>query len=384
MGRVLGFWARRILPWILRYSFILSRPAWAVVFVLALLEMIASVLVFPPAGFLGLLAVLAVAAGLVGWHRLRRKGAKPLLFISQFRPATPGAEEASLNHQIAIRNRLAENEQIVSRLELRDIPAAIAEKESERLLRASETGRGIVRGDVQAVASAGTFEAVLTYRPAPPPDVVRENQRTRQDTADHHQMAPDYQVQLEELVGHHFEAEHADGIEGLLLLLLAEAHLERREYLEAETCLSEAEPLRTHLPEAGRAQITLARTFLNHRHNLKTALKALEADEENPDHPALRRAAAWLSMVGLQSGQVKALKAIHECERAVATNPENEAVRVWLVDALTEHRKPAEALEELRKLKEMNFLLEDDPRILLREGPSSTTAGTMRRRQTTI
>lgn len=368
MGRVLGFWARKILPWLLRYPFILSRPGWAVVLLLAVLEMAASALVFLPAAFLGLLAVLGVIAGLIGWGRLRKKGSRPLLFISQFRPATPGAEEASLNHQIAIRKRLAENEQIFSRLELRDIPAAIAEKESERLLRATQTGRAVVRGDVQAVASAGTFEAVLTYRPAPPPDVVRENQRTREKTADHHQMAPDYQVQLEELVGQHFEAEHADGIEALLLLLLAEAHLERREYLEAETCLVAAEPMRSHLPDAGRAQMTLARTFLNHRHNLRNALRALDADEDNPDHPALRRAAAWISMVGLQTDQVTPLKAVNECRRAIEANPQNEAVRVWLADALTDHRKPEEALKELRKLKEMNFLLEHDWQIILREG----------------
>jgi tetratricopeptide (TPR) repeat protein len=368
MGRVLGFWARKILPWLLRYSFILSRPGWALVLLLAVLEMTASALVFPPAAFLGLLAVLGVVAGLIGWGRLRKKGRRPLLFISQFRPATPGAEEASLNHQIAIKKRLAESEQISSRLELRDIPAAIGEKESERLLRATQTGRAVVRGDVQAVASAGTFEAVLTYRPAPPPDVVRENQRTREKTADHHQMAPDYQVQLEQLVGQHFEAEHADGIEALLLVRLAEAHLERREYLEAETCLVTAEPMRSHLPNAGRVHMTLTRTFLNHRHKLKNALKALDADEDSRNHPEIRRAAAWISMVGLQTDQVKPLKAVNECRRAVEANPQDEAVRVWLADALTAHRKPEEAIGELRKLKEMNFLLEHDWQIILREG----------------
>lgn len=368
MGRVLGFWARKILPWLFRYPFILSRPGWALLLILAALEMVVSAQVFLPAAFFGLLAGLGVIAGLIGWSRLRKKGSRPLLFISQFRPATPGAEEASLNHQIALKKRLAENEQISSRLELRDIPAAIAGKESERLLRSTQTGRAVVRGDVQAVASAGTFEAVLTYRPALTPDVVRENQRTREKTADHHQMAPDYQVQLEKLVGQHFEAKHADGIEALLLLLLAEAHLERREYPEAEACLLAAEPMRSHLSDVGRAQMTLARTFLNHRHNLGNALKTLDADEDNPDHPELRRAAAWISMVGLQTDQVTPLKAINECRRAVEANPQDEALRVWLADSLAEHRKPEEALNELRKLKEMNFLLEHDWQIILREG----------------
>lgn len=367
MGRVLGFWARRILPWLLRYPFIFSRPGWALVLLLALLEMGISIVVFPPAAFLGLLAALGVGAGFIGWGRLRKEGALPLLFVSQFRPATPGAEEVSLNHQIAIKNRLRGNKHIASRLELRNIPAAIGERESERLLRATRSGRAIVRGDVQAVAMSGTFEAVLTYRPAPQPDLVRENQRTREKTADHHQMAPDYQVQLEGLVGKHFDAEHADGIEGLLLVLLAEAHLERREYREAESCLAAAEPMRSHLPDTGRAQMTLARTFLNHRQNLKAALKALDAADD-PEHPEIRRAAAWISMVGLQTDQVKPLKAVTECRRAVESDPQNETLRVWLADALTEQRKPDAALEELRKLKEMNFLLEHDWQIILREG----------------
>lgn len=186
---------------------------------------------FLPAAFVGLLLLLAVLTALDGWRRLLKKGALPVLWVSQFRPATPGAEDVSLNHQIAMSRRLTESSLVAERVEVRGLPAAIEETESERLLRASKASSGVVRGNVQATATVGSFDAVLTYHAtdASGRDEVREHQRGENQVATHHRVATDYQVQLEELVGQHFRASHADGIEGMLLVLFAEAHLEQQE-----------------------------------------------------------------------------------------------------------------------------------------------------------
>ena len=294
MTRTLGFWARRILPWLLRHPFILSRPMWAFALLLALIIGVGALFVgLIPVAFLGLLTLLAVIVALIGWLRLSRKGSLPVLFVAQFRPETPGAEEASLNHQIAIRRRLVESPLIREQVELRDIPAAIAERETERLLKAVSNGRGVIRGNVQAVAAVGSFEAILTYRSyvAGERDVVAEHLRDVNKIATHHRVATDYQVQLEELVGPHFRARHADGIEGMLLLLLAEGHLGARDYTKADLCLKAAEPFRDHMSDAGRAHLTLARTFLDYRTDLKGALRALGSVGSDRDHPELRKAA---------------------------------------------------------------------------------------------
>lgn len=371
MMRTLGFWARRILPWLLRYPFILSRPAWALVLFLALVICVGAALIgLIPVAFIGFLALLAVAAALFGWRRLLRKGLLPLLFIAQFRPETPGAEEASLNHQIAIRRRLTESPLVRQEVEVREIPAAIGEQETERLLRAASTGLGVVYGSVQAVATVGSFEAILTYRSyaAGERDRVAEHQRGVNTVATHHKVATDYQVQLEELVGPHFRARHADGIEGMLLLLLAERHLEARDYERADHCLKAAEPFRDRMPDAGRAHLTLARTFLDYRSDLRGALRFLDKAGDDGNHPELRKAAAWISMVGLHNGEIKPPLAVRECRRAVEVAPSDEAQGIWLADALIEAKKPNEALAELDRLKEQNYLLEHDPNVMLRTG----------------
>jgi tetratricopeptide (TPR) repeat protein len=371
MTRTLGFWVRRILPWLLRYPFVLSRPMWAVVLLLALAISAGTILIgLIPIAFAGFLVVLGVATAFIGWRRLLRKGSLPMLFIAQFRPETPGAEEASLNHQIAIRRRLAESPLIRQEVDLRDIPAAIAEKETERLLKAASTGLGVIHGTVQAVATVGSFEATLTYRTYPlgERDRVAENQRGVNTVAVHHRVATDYQVQLEELVGPHFHAHHADGIEGMLLLLLAESHLEARNYEKADAYLQAAEPFRDHMPDAGGAHLTLARTFLDYRNDLRGALRFLSKAGDDGDHPELRKAAAWLSMVGMHNGEIKPPLAVRECRRALEVSPADEALGVWLADALIEAKKPDEALAELERLKEQNYLLEHDPNIVLRTG----------------
>lgn len=370
MMRTLGLWARRVLPWLLRYPFILSPATWAILLAFALMLGIGGlVLGTIPVAFVGLLAFLAVAAALAGWRRLLAEGSRPLLFLAQFRPETPGAEEASLNHQIAMRRRLAKSVLIAERVELRDIPAPIHERETERLLRAAVTGHGVVRGSVQAMGNVGSFEAVLTYRnpESGQRDVVDENQRRHNKVAIHHKVGTDYQVQLAELVGPHFRARHADGIEGMLLLLIAEDHLELGEYPKADACLKAAETFRDHMPDAGKRHLTLARTFIDHRHNLRAAIKAL-ANAPEGSSPELRAAAAWLSMIGLQRGGVTAHQAVRECRRAVQVAPEDEMLRVWLTDALVEAKKPDEALAELKRLTESNHLLEHDPNIVQRMG----------------
>lgn len=370
MTRTLGFWVRRILPWVLRHPFILSRPSWAVGLLISVVIAVGGLVVgFLPAAFVGLLLLLAALTALGGWKRLLKKGVLPVLWVSQFRPATPGAEDASLNHQIAMSRRLTESPLVAERVEVRGLPAAIEETESERLLRASKAGRGVVRGDVQATATVGSFDAVLTYHEtdASGQDEVREHQRGENQVATHHRVATDYQVQLEELVGQHFRASHADGIEGMLLVLFAEAHLEQREYAEAEKCLKAAEPFRDHMPDAGRVHFTLARTFLDYRGDLETAVKVLRSSKEEGD-PELRKAAAWLSMVGLNTGEIKATNAVKECRRAVEVAEDDEPLGLWLSDALVEAKKPDEALAELDRLKAQNHLLDLDPNIMLRTG----------------
>jgi tetratricopeptide (TPR) repeat protein len=325
---------------------------------------------FLPLSLLGLVFLVVIAAALLGWRRLAHKGPVPVLLVAQFRPETPGAEEVSLNHQIAIQRRLTATQLISTDLEIRQLPAVIEQVEAERLLDVLDNVEGVVRGSVQAIAGVGSFDAVLTFRSFRgfDRDLVLERQRDRDKVAYHHRVGADYQVQLGELVGPHFSSGHADGIEGMLLVLLAEEAIERGDFVRAEECIDAAEAFRRHLPGPGEIHLTLARTFLDYRQDLRGALKVLAAADRGERNLEVRRAAAWLALAGLNRKVVTPVLAVREIRRAIEFDPDDELMHLWLADALIENKKPDEALGELNWLKEHNYLLEHDGEIAFRAG----------------
>ncbi len=175
-------------------------------------------------------------------------------------------------------------------------------------------------------------------------------------------------MQLGDLVGPHFSSGHADGIEGMLLVLIAEAAIERGDFSRAQSCVDAAEGYRDHLPEPGKIHLTLARTFLEYRHDLRGALKVLAEADRDKRKLEVRRVAAWLALAGMNRKVVTPVLAVREIRRAVDLDPDNELLHLWLSDALIENKKPAEALEQLNWLKDHNFLLEHDAEIAFRAG----------------
>jgi hypothetical protein len=254
LSRFAGVAFRRTAPWLLRHPFIFRPAFWWISAALSLAAAAAGFLIgFLPLVAVGVIVLVLIAVALAGWRRLVPRGPTPVLYVARFLPATPGAEEASLNHQIAIQKRLAEASLISGELEVRPLPAVVEQAEAERLLGVLEDVEGVVRGSVQATADLGSFDAVLTYRSSQGPDrdLIGERQRDRGKVALHHRVGADYKVQLGELVGPHFSSHHADGIEGMLLVLIAEAAIERGDFSTAESCVDAAEKFRGRLPGSG-------------------------------------------------------------------------------------------------------------------------------------
>ncbi len=134
---------------------------------------------FVPLSLVGFIVLVLIAAALIGWRQLTPNGPTPVLYVAQFLPATPGAEEASLNHQIAMQKRLAATSLIANELDIRKLPAVVEQVEAERLLDVLDDVEGVIRGSVQAIADLGSFDAVLTYRSfqGPDRDLILERQR---------------------------------------------------------------------------------------------------------------------------------------------------------------------------------------------------------------
>ena len=371
VSRLAGIAFRHTAPWLLRHPFVFRPPFWWIAGVMSVVIVaIGSLFGILPLSFLGLVFLVIVAAALLGWRRLGHKGSLPVLLVARFRPKTPGAEEVSLNHQIAMQRRLTATPLISTNLEIRQLPAVIEKVEAERLLDVLDNVAGVVRGSVQAIADVGSFDAVLTFRSfrGPDRDLVLERQRDQEKVAHHHRVAADYQVKLGELVGPHFSSGHADGIEGMLLVLLAEEAIECGDFGRAGECIDAAEAFRGHLPGPAEIHLVLARTFLDYRQDLRGALKLLAAADRNERNLEVRWAAAWLALAGMDRKVVTPVLAVREIRRAIELEPENELMHLWLADALIENKKPDEALGELNWLKEHNYLLEHDGEIAFRAG----------------
>ncbi len=302
----LALLAGRVLQWALRNPWAASPAAWAASFGAALVALGAAIYLGAPWWALaacGALIALPLIA-LFGWGRLLTSGDRPVLFLAQFRPATPGATEASLNHQQALQRRLDAGE-VGQRLDVRVLQAPLREPEAERLLEASGA-EGVVCGEVQASGGAGTFRAVLLQQRDGPeetalPDRVDENQRGQGRSSDaiRHSFAPDYRRPLEDLIGERYEAEHLDGVEGTVLVSLAEQALAYGDRAAARDCTAAAAPMRAALDLRTRAHLEVARIAAAHPVISAQVMRELEAaGRSDAGHPDLWKLTVALSLAG--------------------------------------------------------------------------------------
>jgi hypothetical protein len=154
--------AKKVIPWAMKHPFIARPAVWNLLtagwFVVAIAAVVLTVTTTP--FFLGLVVVLGfLIGGMWGWLRVSAPTDRPLIFISPFSPATPGASEAALNHLDAVEQRLASGP-LGERATLRRLPVSVTRTQAERLLDA--TGAcGVVFGGVRAIAGVGSWDAEL-------------------------------------------------------------------------------------------------------------------------------------------------------------------------------------------------------------------------------
>lgn len=282
----------RVLRWALRHPWAAAPRTWAllVVGVLAV-ALSCAVLGGPLLAVLVALLASVPAAALLGWRKLLKAGESPVVYVCQFTPATPGATEASLNHQQALTERFQLGH-LKDAVELRTVPAALSETEAETLLDVS-SAMAVVCGAVKASGSAATFSAVMLYPgggedAASRPDHVVEDQRSRATLAVRHSLPVDYRSPLDELVAERYEATHVEAVEATLLVRLADFHLYFDETAEAEKCVAAATELKAALAPRPLTHLEASRVRLKHPTMTRETLLALEqAGQAGANHADL-------------------------------------------------------------------------------------------------
>lgn len=304
--------AKRVVPWAIDHPFIARPAVWNVLiafwFVAAILAVVLGVTATPL--FLGLAVALAfLVGGMWGWHRLSAPTARPLIFISQFAPATPGASEAALNHLHAVDKRLTEG-LLGEHATLRRLPVPLTRDQAGRLLDATGAS-GVAFGSVRAIADVGSWEAELLMRwPGDThpeatvhitPDLMVEAHVNRRHRApDRHETQTDSQSPLAALIEERYESQHVDRVEGTLLVLTAAALSRAEADDEVQACLQGAERYRDSLSPRTRAALELTRSAVSADFEITEAsLRELErVGLRDADHSDLWNFLVMLAYLG--------------------------------------------------------------------------------------
>lgn len=355
--------AKRVVPWAIDHPFIARPAVWNLLtglwFVLAVVALVLGVTAAP------LFLVLAVALGFLaggmwGWVRLSAPTDRPLIFISQFAPVTPGASEAALNHLDAVERRLSEGP-LGEHASLRRLPVPVTRDQAERLLDATSAG-GVVFGSVRAIADVGSWDAQLLMRwpgDALPeatlhmtPDLVEAHVNRRQRAPDRHEAESDLQAPLASLIGERFEANHIDRIEGTLLAWTASSLADEEVSDGVEACLQAAERYRDALTPRSRASLALTRNVMDDEFEVtEDALRELErAGLSDADHSDLWNFLVVLAYLGGLEGTVSVEERLRFAQRAVNADPDDPTARYNLAESYMAAEQPDEALPHYEAL----------------------------------
>jgi len=351
--------ARKVVPWAIDHPFV-ARPAvwnsltafWFVATVAALLLGVTAT-----AFFLVLAVALAfLTAGMWGWVRLTASSDQPIIFISQFAPATPGAGEAALNHLNAVQQRFVAGT-LGPHATLRRLPVSVTKDQAKRLLDVT-SARAVVFGRVKAIADVGSWDAEMLLRW--PGDTqpttahitgdleveVHTNRRKR--PPDRHETQADYQAPLAALIAERFESAHVDVIEGTLLTLVA-ACLSRGEgsHAAAGECLQAAAPYRDAVSTHTRAVQEITRVVTGELPSAERVLQELErAGLADANHEDLWSFLVGVAFLGGIDGSVPVEDRLKFARNAVEAAPGDATARYNLGEAYMAADRPEDALLE--------------------------------------
>jgi tetratricopeptide (TPR) repeat protein/predicted membrane protein len=359
VARPLATAARKAIPWAINHSFIARPAVWNAL--LAVWFILTSAAVVLGVGFQPLFLVLAVVlavllAGLVGWYRLTKPSQRPVIFLTEFAPATPGAGEASAYHRRAVKTRM-EAGQLAKVAELRPLPAAVTKKQAQRLLDIVPSAHAVVYGEVQAIGGVATWHAELLVRwpgdrtaggthvqVVSESELVVENFQRDANLPDRHELRTDVQLPLERLVAERFEADHVDRIEGTLLVAGAVAAEEREDSALAASLLAEADRYRGSLSAQTRATLEVTRVTATGLELAPAIAHLAYAGARDAGHLDLWNHVSGLAFLGHVAGIVPPAERLVYAQAATESEPANPIARYNLGEALMALGRAEDAL----------------------------------------
>lgn len=370
----------KLVPWAFEHPFLIRRRWWlTAALAMVALEVLVILFVGGILSFVPLVPLAVVLGGVAGLRKIARRGGKPLVFLCRFDSLTAVAFDASLNHLEALADRLRAHPEFEREIELRLLKASVSERQAQSIAR--ETGAyAVVFGQVRAQVDRARWRGQIVER-WPDDDLPRSHVDEYGITLyDKEDIPPallnlplDAGHPLSALVEDRFEADHADAIEGTLLVLLGETILSRVDWntedaslgirKEATHVLEKAEAYRAKLSLRGRAHLVMSHEEASWRgQGRRAALDTLDrleaAANADAGHPDLWD---WLSSLAYAAGLFGVAlpeRRLRYAQKYAELEPEKAEAHYNLALALYNHGKKKAAIAALEKALELN---RDDP-----------------------
>ncbi len=264
-----------------------SPTQWcASVGIVAAATVIAAGLLSAPWWVLASLAAVG-AVGLLSlhaWHRARRSDGRGVVFIARFDNENPEYGSIATVHLKEIERRLANNEVLRKTFDLRFLNAPLKESHAQRLLAHTEVVT-VISGSGLLVDGHARWDGWVLQRWPQVSGVTIPNERgdgfigfveTHLSAIQRATTRTDAEYPVRKLTADLFSAEHADDIEGVLLVAAAAFAQNEPDELAA---LGAAEAMRGQLPPEAAAvfEIGNAMRALRETGDAAAAARALEA-----------------------------------------------------------------------------------------------------------
>jgi tetratricopeptide (TPR) repeat protein len=300
------------------------------------------------------------ASGLAGWRYLTKPTDVPIVFFSRFRSSTALSADAAVEHLKALGERLRDEEAVVARFDLREIPEDLNRQQAKLLLEVGPAS-AVVYGEVRAIADAARWRLdmllawqlgdgfVTNIRTVGPKELTADAFSRSQAPAPVHEQFVDADQPLRRLAAEQFEADHADRVVGTLLVLAGVSA--RPDTAEMKRCFEVAGCYRSALSGQVRAAIEVNSAFAEDEGDLRRLNERLRtAGEADADHVDLWNTVVSISFLRYLEEEISAAEHVDNAQRAVRAGPSDAMAHYNLGEAYMSNAQVDAALGEFESL----------------------------------
>jgi tetratricopeptide (TPR) repeat protein len=298
-------------------------------------------------------AVAAAPAAI--WMRARRSGGQPIVFIARFADENPDHSSIAAVHLSQFERRLRRNELLMSSFDIRYIKAPLKEGHARRLIEWTASP-AVISGSGLLVDAHVRWEGWMLLRWPQMTGMLDRDQtgravldsfRSRLSVVEKSATSPDREFPTRKMTADVFSAEHAQSVEGVLLVLASASALDEAAEREA---LAQADAMRDSLPVQAHAVLEIGKAVQTRQETgdiLKAARQLEAAGDAGVDHIYLWNSSAALWTLAEQEDLSTGADRVRVSEKALRIAPHDFFAQAAAGYGYMAIEQPADAVPHL-------------------------------------